>query len=304
MNGSQEIRCPETINGWVAEGPPVRIDRTTIFDYLDGGGELYLAYKFEGLLVCRYTKEPDNEIVVEIYQLENPDEAFGLLSLDWTGEPVTLSPGQPAQTENPVSLDHTALYGEGLLRARTGNLYLRILASRETPDARKTILELGSIIAGKNQVQSVPAILGVIEARPESGWKIRREKTAYFHFHLVLNSLYYLSHGNILNLNHSTDGLFVSLEKKDSPPGRLTRLLVFSYPDSQAAQSALDSFVRSYLPEKKVAIEARPVQEKNGTARVEDGWLGWRLSRNFLALVFECPEQESATDILSLLKFP
>jgi hypothetical protein len=304
MNGSQEIRLPEKINGWMAEGPPVKIDRTTIFDYMDGGGELYLAYKFDSLLVYSYTKEPDNEIVVEIYQLENPDEAFGLLSLDWTGEPVVISPGSSAQTENPVSPGYTALYGEGLLRARASNLYLRILASRETPDARETILELGSIIAGKNPVQSVPAILGVIEAGRESAWKIRREKTAYFHSHLVLNSLYYLSHGNILNLNHSTDGLVVSFEKKDSQPGWLARLLVFSYSDSQAALAALNSFIQSYLPEKAVTIEARPVHEKSGTARVEDGWLGWRLSKNYLALVFECPDQESVAEVFSQLNFP
>jgi len=304
MNGSQEIRLPEKINGWIAEGPPVKIDRTTIFDYMDGGGELYLAYKFDGLFVYRYTKEPDNEIVVEIYQMENPDEAFGLLSLDWTGEPVVISPGSSAQAENPASPGYTALYGEGLLRARASNLYLRILASRETPEARATILKLGSIIAGENPVQSLPAILGVIEARPESGWKIRREKTAYFHFHLVLNSLYYLSHGNILNLNHSTDGLFISLEKKDSPPGSAAKLLVISYPEPPAALAALDSFFRSYLPEKAEAIEASPAQKKSGTARVEDGWLGWRWSKNYLALVFECPDQESVAEVFSQLNFP
>jgi len=305
MQSSQEINLPETIDGWQVEGPPLRIDDTTIFDYMDGGGELYLAYKFNSLLVYRYTRGPEEELLVEIYQMETPDEAFGLLSLDWTGEPVTLNSAFPARPENPVCPDYTALYGEGLLRARAGSLYLRILASRETPDVRETILKLGKILAGKSQPQSLPAILDVIIPSTDSDWKIRRDRTVYFHSHLVLNSFYYLSHENILNLNHSTEGLLVCFEKKEQQPGRQpVKLIVIRYPGIQAALAALASFLQSYLPEKADQVDLCPGPGKTGSVRVEDGWLGWRLSSNYLALVFECPGQESVAELLSQLNFP
>ena len=304
MHNNQEINLPETIDGWKVEGPPQRIDHTTIFDYMDGGGELYLAYKFKNLLVYRYTRGPEEEMLVEIYQMETPDETFGLLSLDWTGEPVNLSSAPSVRPENLICPDYTALYGEGLLRARADSLYLRILASRETPDVRETILKLGKSLAGKNPAQPPPSILDVVVPSTDSGWKIRRDRTAYFHSHLVLNSLYYLSHKNILNLNHSTEGLLICFEKKEAQSGgQLAKLIVIRYPEAPAALAALTSFFQSYLPEKADQVELNPGQFKTGRTRVEDGWLGWTLSANYLAFVFECPDQKSVNELFSQLKF-
>jgi len=304
MHSNQEINLPETIDGWKMEGPPQRIDHTTIFDYMDGGGELYLAYKFKSLLVYRYNREPEEEMLVEIYQMETPDETFGLLSLDWTGEPVDLSSAPAVRSENPVCPDYTALYGEGLLRARADSLYLRILASRETPDVRETILKLGKILAGKSPAQPPPAILDVVVPSTDSAWKIRQDRTAYFHSHLVLNSLYYLSHENILNLNHSTEGLLICFEKKERQSGsQPAKLIVIHYPEAPAALAALTSFFQSYLPEKADQVDLSPGLLKTGSTRVEDGWLGWTLFGNYLAFAFECPDQKAVTDIFSQLNF-
>ena len=110
---------------------------------------------------------------------------------------------------------------------------------------------------------------------------------------------------NILNLNHSTEGLLVCFEKKDGQPrGPLAKLFALFYPDAQAALAAVKSFFQSYLPEKAELIDISSAREKTGSTRVEDGWLGWRLSNNYLALVFECPDQESVAELLSQIKFP
>ncbi|MDD8030680.1 MAG: hypothetical protein PHQ25_01610 [Acidobacteriota bacterium] len=301
MLQAENIHLPDKIDGWEVAGPPQRIDHTNIFDYMNGGGELYLAYRFDQLLVYRYKKEPDNEILVEIYQMKSPGEAFGLLSLDWTGEPVILNSDISVQAESPVAPSFMALYGEGLLRARVDNLYLRILALRESPEVREVILSLGKIIAGKMSSLIFPEILKVINPEAESPWKIRQDRTAYFHSHLVLNSLFYLSHENLLNLSHNTEGLFVNFEKKNHNLKQSARLLIFKYPEPQAAEAAFKSFCQAYLPEKAEIIAKDSSQKKTDTVQVEDGWLGWRLSDNYLALVFECPQPEAAQDILNQL---
>lgn len=60
--------------------------------YMNGGGELYLAYRFDHLEVYEYTAEQQEDIVAEVYVMHTSADAFGLLSLDWEGEPVTISP--------------------------------------------------------------------------------------------------------------------------------------------------------------------------------------------------------------------
>jgi hypothetical protein len=69
-------------------------------------------------------------------------DAFGLLSLDWGGEPVTLKTEshEPA-SGNDIVPPHRALYGKGLLRAWAGNLYIRIMAFQDTPRVKDVILK-------------------------------------------------------------------------------------------------------------------------------------------------------------------
>ncbi len=58
---------------------------------MNGGGELYLAYRFDRLDVYHYEAKGQNKILVEVYQMKTTDDAFGLLSLDWGGGPVILT---------------------------------------------------------------------------------------------------------------------------------------------------------------------------------------------------------------------
>jgi len=54
MLKADSLNLPDTIDGWKLDGSPKKITRENIFDYMDGGGELYLAYKFNQLLVWSY----------------------------------------------------------------------------------------------------------------------------------------------------------------------------------------------------------------------------------------------------------
>jgi len=305
MLQAKDINLPETINGWKLEGPPKQIDKSNIFDYMDGGGELYLSYKFDHLLVYQYADKSENEILVEIYQMKTKDEAFGLLSLDWTGEPMVLNPEVPVEPETVVAPASQALYGEGLLRAGVNNLYLRILASKETSGVREAILKLTKIMADKTSRSPLPDIFKVIKVSADSLWKIRRNRTAYFHSHLILNSLFYLSHENILNLTHSAEAAFFIFEKIEGALKYSAKLLVIKYSGTARAEAAFRSFNRTYLPETTERIEKDPGldNEKTGSIQIEDGCLGWKLRANFLALVFQCPDLEAVREILNQVDF-
>jgi len=57
---------------------------------MDGAGELYLGYRFDHLESYEYEVQSEKNILVELYFMKTADDAFGLLSLDWGGEPVDL----------------------------------------------------------------------------------------------------------------------------------------------------------------------------------------------------------------------
>ena len=96
MSGTT-TKLPKQLGRWTLVGSPRRIDSETIFDYMNGAGELYLAYHFHHLTVAEYGDTDDNRILVEVYKMKGPNDAFGLLSMDWGGEPVVLhEPPAPA----------------------------------------------------------------------------------------------------------------------------------------------------------------------------------------------------------------
>ncbi|MCX8160922.1 MAG: hypothetical protein N3G18_08330 [Candidatus Saccharicenans sp.] len=301
MIKADSLNLPEKLDGWKLEGPPRTITRQTIFDYMDGGGELYLAYKFGQLLVYKYLDRNENELLVEIYEMQHPDETFGLLSLDWTGEPAVLNPRAEPGTVNPVCPNHTALYGEGLLRARVDNLYLRILALRETPETKEIILNIGKTVAARASQATFPEILKVIKPATGSNWRIKKDRTGYFHSHLILNSLYYLSHENILHLDPAGEALYTEWEHKDANNKKSARLIIIRYPERQKAEAALVDFIGSYVSDRTERMTEIPQSETESAVRVEDGWLGWKLRENYLALVFEAPDELSVNDLLQQL---
>lgn len=102
------IELPASINQWKLEGGIRRIDRTHIFDYMNGAGELYLAYHFDHLLVAEYKDGEDNDILVELYLMKSSRDAFGLLSLDWGGETVMFD--QPIKKKAAIPLCRRAVH--------------------------------------------------------------------------------------------------------------------------------------------------------------------------------------------------
>lgn len=297
---SNKINLPDTIERWRLESPPKRIDSKNIFDYMNGAGELYLGYHFNHLWVYEYRDQSGNDILVELYHMKDSDDAFGLLSSDWGGEAVVLSPPFKNKSETTMVTFPHALYGKGLLRVWSNNIYVRIMAIKETPVARDVILQLGKIIAYNRSNHSPPKLLRVLKPILGSHWTLRRDRIGYFYSHLVLNSLYYISHENILNLNHSTEAVIAAYEKtrKDHDQKRF-HFLVINYPDHQQALMALNGFAEAYLPDRKRENQPELKNENKNFYQIEDGWMGYKLQNRYLALVFECPSLESAREIMN-----
>ena len=295
------VHLPKTIGVWSRPDSARIIDSSNIFDYMNGAGELYLAYGFNHLEVYEYSAADQQDgILVEVYVMKTANDAFGLLSMDWGGEPVSI-PSLPSFQANPgVAPPTRALYGGGLLRLWADTIYARVMAYRETSESKKAVLALGQKIAADRKISAEPELLNVFAQTIDSGWKLRQDRISYFRSHLVLNSVYYLSHQNILNLDHSAEAVTAAYENRsNAAKSQSVQLLFVKYASPQKAQKALDDFHKAYLEEHQKGVDLGLTEKYTHVFKIEDGWLGYTLNGAYLGVVFECPRRESAQMIIN-----
>ena len=294
-----QVSLPKTVGVWTRPDSPQRVDSKKIFDYMNGAGELYLGYRFNRLEVYEYTAEKEDSILVELYYMETSDDAFGLLSQDWGGEPLTLTQSPVHNEPGTIAPSARALYGAGLLRICSDQIYARVMAYRETPASREAAISLGRAIAANRMNPSEPRLLNILPHAVGSDWRLCSDTVVYFRSYLVLNSFYYLSHQNILDLDLSTEAVLANYKHMpDTEKRRPVRLLFVKYANQEDAREALHHFQEAYVPERAVSTT-----EDSNFSEIEDGWLGYRLIGRCIALVFESPDQESARVIINQVSF-
>ena len=146
-------------------------------------------------------------------------------------------------------------------------------------------------------------MLKILPPTLSSDWKLRNDRIGYFRSYLVLNSFYYLSHENILNLNHSTEAVAAPYEHAISTQERKrVQMLFIKYKNSEDALGALEHFHKAYLPEHIKDFEKSSTVNTSNYYQIEDGWLGYKLLGTCIAILFGCPDQESASMFLNKIE--
>jgi hypothetical protein len=265
------MRLPQEILGWKTDGPDKLFTRHTIFDYMDGGGEIYLAYDFQRLQAREYARPGAPRIVAEVYQMASSRDAYGIFTHDMDGQ--------------PVSVGQMALYSAGLLRFWKGRFFVRLQAEDETPEVKTALMALGSRIAlAIPQNGKMPSLLMTL---PPQG--LIQPGVHYFHTSVSLNIHYFLDDSNLLNLNPRTEVILAQYQQDTNKP----HLLIVRYPTPGDAKAALEQFSKIYL---------REVPTGNAVFhKVEKGqFAGGRREERALLLVFEAGSRESAEKLLKL----
>ncbi len=124
----------ELAPGVTACGKPEHFIGKKLFDYMDGGAELYLAYGFSDIGVRNYS-QATIKLTVEIYRLGSPADAFGAFSHRSKGKAVEI--GIPAVLAN------------GMLSFFKGRLYVRLVAKSDPAGAAKVLVAAGKSLASK-----------------------------------------------------------------------------------------------------------------------------------------------------------
>jgi len=287
------VTLPQLVGGWTLSGPAKRDEPNAIFDYMDGAGELYLGYRFKFLDVYEYTKPGESDILVELYLMDSSGDAYGLLSGDWGGDAVDLASDPGHATPSVVR----ALYGAGLLRIWSGDLYARVLTYQESDASKQAVLAIGkAIVAGRPEllaprlIQSLPQAVG-------QQFALRADRAVYLRSHLVLNSAYFLSSENLLDLGLDCE-MAAAVYRGSAGAGspKPVHVLLIRYPGEAEARKALAHFQKVYLSGKLSAAGDR------GAVSIEDGWAGFIRSGRGIGLVFEAPDESSTNLFLESSK--
>lgn len=256
---------PSETHGWKAQDEVETYDRESIFDYIDGAGEVYLMYDFRRVMVFRFAKADQPNILAELFDMGSPQDAFGVFS--------------HAREDEDQGIGQGSEYRGGLLCFWKSKFFVCISSERETPEAKKAVQDLAGKIAEK--IKTTGARPELLDYLPSEG--LESNTVRYFHKHTTLNYHYYTAGENILNLGPQTEAALATYQ-----PGE-TYLLCVRYPDQEQAKEALNSFLTAYIPE----------AEESGIAEIEDGkWVAARQDYTFLVVVFDAPTKAYARDLI------
>lgn len=255
---------PEKVFDWTAAEKPDAYDRETIFDYINGAGEVYRQYGFRQLLVKRFKRTNHPSLTVELFDMGDSRDAFGIFSHSREGKTANIGQGSE--------------FRGGLLCFWKNNFFACIYAEKRTDDTDTAVLELASGIEKRiGESGPLPELLDYL---PEEG--LMHSSIIYFHNQASLNYHYYLAENNILNLSEDTEAVIARYEPHKA------FLLCIMYNNEDQAEKSLQDFIAGYIPE----------AETTGLAQIEeDQWVKVRAVANFLVIALEAPAEVIAGNL-------
>lgn len=261
---------PEKIDGWKKAGPPDLYTPENLSNYIDGGAELYLSYNFKNALSLKYKDSADNEIAVDIFDMATSYDAFGVFA--HTRETIETGFGQGSE------------YAAGLLTFWKDRYYVSILAYPETPAKKDVVFRLGRAIAGAIKKEGpLPPILSLLPAE-----NLLPESVHYFHHYIWLNSFYFVSNENVLNIGNDTPAALAKYRQA----GTTFFLLLVHYPNPARTEAAAGQFRQKVLG-----------GAEDGMHTLKEGrWTGLQCHGDLISVVFNAPDVATVREILSKIK--
>ncbi len=252
---------PSQVAGWQLDEEVRRFDRRSIFDFIDGAGEVYLSFTFHDVSVHTYQREGFPEITAEVFDMGSAEDAYGVFSY--------------ARESEERGIGRAYEYRGSVLCFWQDRYYVCVTCYEQTEDTREVLLTLAREISDRLPDEGQrPALISVL---PEE--KMVRHSERYFHLHSSLNYHYFVARENLLKMSPDIRAVMARYA-----PGT-THLLCVEYPDASTADEGYSGFMRGYLPE---AENQKPVETEDGL------WTSARLQDCLVVVVFDATSSEHA----------
>lgn len=258
-------RLPEQFGSYCATE---RLDYTpdNLFDYINGGAEMYLSYGLAGMKGRVYSCENLPDVMVDVYEMTEAKNAFGVFTQSRDKEEQTY--GQGSQTNRDAVVFWKDRY------------YTIISAAKVTPESGEAIRYLASTIdKAIPEKGKIPAIVGCLPKKD-----LAVAGYTYFHHYIWLNTYYFVADFNILNIDAQTDAVMA----KYGPPEQRSYLLMVEYPDKTSAQKAYEQMKTRFAPETGTDVVVCLENNK---------WFSLWIKDNRVGVIFNGASRESTEEL-------
>ncbi len=157
----QAFSFPE-VEGWKLAGQPQLFSPETLYEYIDGGADLYLKYEFQALSVAEYRNDAGASVTVEVYRHRQPNHAFGIYS-----------------QERVPGADFLEMGAQGYYESQTlnfiqGGTYVKLTSDNTGAGDREVLLAFARRIS--RGLAGHAALPEILSAFPADGRKKHSEK--------------------------------------------------------------------------------------------------------------------------------
>lgn len=262
---------PKNVDGWQIASSDRTFNNETLFDYIDGGAELFLSFGFTKVFNRIYSRENQPDIMVDVFYMNSSYDAFGVFS--YSGGKIENNFGQQSHRSH------------GAILFWKDNFYISIISNTETEESRNAIAKIAKIIDKSiPEKGALPEILNYLPAE-----FLDKEIIRYFRHYIWLNSHLFISNENILNVDQQTECVLAQYGQEKNK----CVLLIIKYPNREDASSAAEKFIKNYNPKLKSASTLQTDDKK---------WIGIESIDNFFVAVFDSEKEETVKKLISLAK--
>jgi hypothetical protein len=204
------------VPGWALDGDLEAYDGETIFALVDGQADFFFAYGFEQVAVQRYKNAEDVLLDIQIWQVADPERAFGLYSASRAGDFADVG------NEGDVDPGRRLIFWQA-------NYVAEVFARKTIPDA--DLLGFGEALSLALPSGGEPPAL--LDRLPADG--LVERSAVFFYEELSIQTEVWLGGENVLGLGRETAGVIARYDLD----GTVVRLMLVEYPDAGAASAAL-----------------------------------------------------------------
>ena len=205
---AKDVRFPQ-IAGWRLTAEIQRFEPKTLYEYINGAADLYLACNFEELQVAEYGDARKASIILEAYRHRTPRDAFGIYSQERLPEANVLPVGDQGYIDTNI------------LNFVAGRYYVKISSANTGAEDREVLQAFATKVEGNlDEKGGLPALL---TAFPAEGKKNNSEK------YIVRNFLGYPFFSAVFTADYELPGRKFRLFIIETTDGKECREIVQKY---------------------------------------------------------------------------
>jgi len=261
---------------WTKSGKPEIYKNRELFNYVDGGADIYLEYGFSQVISQEYSYEEES-IVADIYEMNDPEAAFGIYSIHRDAHKPAANVG-----DDGTEFDYQITFWQ--------DRYYVILLGYSTDKETKNVLrDFAKKISAHIPGHAKPP--QIIHFLPKK-FRVPRSESSLEGM-LAVNSRLYLGQKNILNIDGNTVTAACASYKKGADTAQLLLVNYIHNGDSEKHEN----IVRKAFEKKYKAIgPAKKAIFKDGKNR----FYKVKAVKNMLFIIFKSTSQGLINNILNL----